>query len=144
MATRFAPSRMARCLLTACRVIARRVHRSPKVWPLSARSRSSNSRRLASASALNTSSMTTICNLLVACQAEKKPATGMAGVVIVQRSLIEPLPDELLLVERIVADASLQRIGLNGAVDAIAEGRDRRRVVRLHGRLRRGRAVGRI
>src|SRR5262245_56994713 len=65
---------MARCLLTACRVIdapvsASRAQSSFKVWPLCAWSRSSSSLRLASASALNTSSMGTICNRLVACQA---------------------------------------------------------------------------
>src|SRR5258707_9999122 len=64
---------MARCLLTACRVIdapdaARRAQSSFKVWPLWAYSRSRSSLRLASARALNTSSMATICNHLVACQ----------------------------------------------------------------------------
>src|SRR6516165_5297420 len=59
---------MARCLLTACRVISRRALSSLKVWPLCARSRSRSFLRLASASALNTSSMATICNHLVACQ----------------------------------------------------------------------------
>src|SRR5262245_12928299 len=49
---------MARCLLTACRVMASRAQRSFSVCPFSARRRSSNSRRLASASALNTASMT--------------------------------------------------------------------------------------
>ena len=46
------------------------LHSAPSVWPLSARSRSSNCRRLASAKALNTASITRIiCNLMVACQA---------------------------------------------------------------------------
>src|SRR5690348_16140712 len=56
--------------------MARRAQRSFKVCPLSARSRSSSSRRLASANALNTASrpsfINTICNLLVACQAANR------------------------------------------------------------------------
>src|SRR5581483_7126160 len=70
---------MARCLLTACRVIdapdfAKLSQSAFSVWPLRANSRSSNSLRLASASALNTASMGTICNHLVACQAIKNAA----------------------------------------------------------------------
>src|SRR5579884_782323 len=49
--------------------MSRRVQSSLSVWPFSARSRSSNSRLLASARARKTSSMgQTICNLSVACQ----------------------------------------------------------------------------
>src|SRR5258708_2040781 len=151
MATRFASSRMARCLLTACRVIARRTQSSPSVWPLSARSRSSSSRRLASASALNTSSMSTICNHSVACQARKNAAAkinrGGRTRPIGRRLLVEALPNELLLVDRIIAEALLQRISLNGAVHTITEGGDRRRLVGLRdglGQRRSRRAVHRI
>src|ERR1700681_520333 len=110
---------MARCLLTACRVIANRSHSSRSVWPLSARSRSSSSRRLASASALNTASMNTICNHLVACQASKNADSKNKSRQpdATDRSLlVDALPNEHLLVGRIVADALLQRISLNGAV----------------------------
>src|SRR6516164_2433837 len=69
---------MARCLLTACRVISRRALSSLKVWPLCARSRSRSFLRLASASALNTSSMATICNHLVACQGQNPFKPGAA------------------------------------------------------------------
>src|SRR4051812_37462449 len=106
---------MARCLLTACRVIESRVQSSPSVWPLSARSRSSSSRRLPSASALNTSSMATICNLLVACQWIKK--AGPEGPEHCDRGclwLVGALSNELLLVDRIIAEALLQRIGMDG------------------------------
>src|SRR5215208_6652783 len=58
--------------------------------------------------------------------------------------LVEALPNELLLVHRIVANALLQRIGLNSVVHPIAEGGDRRRLIRRGGRLgqrRRTRAI---
>src|SRR5499427_5544981 len=76
---------MARCLLTACRVMSRRAHSSLKVWPSCARSRSRSFLRLASASALNTSSMATICNHLVACQGQNpcKPSPG--GALLLRR-----------------------------------------------------------
>src|SRR3954464_8601243 len=47
------------------------------------------------------------------------------------RHAVRALADELLLVDGIVADALLQRIVLDRAVDAIAEGGDPRRIVRL-------------
>ncbi len=75
----------SRCLVTACRVMARCAQSSPSVWPFSARSRSSSWRRLGSASALNTSSMTAICNHLVACQVAKKPS-GSSGRTVRDRS----------------------------------------------------------
>src|SRR3954469_6831887 len=85
-----------RCLVTACRVIARCSHSSPSVWPFLANSRSSNWRRLGSASALNTLSMATICNQLVACQAAILPALRNKGRLPCG-ALIVPLAPPLLL-----------------------------------------------
>ena len=51
---RLASSRIFRCLVTACRVIAWPSHKSFRLWPLFLRSASRKSRRLASAKALNT------------------------------------------------------------------------------------------
>ena len=45
--------------------------------------------------------------------------------------LVGALANELLLVARIVAEAPLQRISVDGVVHPIAEGSDRRRVVGL-------------
>src|SRR6202789_3619166 len=70
VATRLASCRIPRCLVTAWRDISNPSHNSPNVCPFSLWSRSSNSRRLPSASARNTASMLMglICNHLVACQ----------------------------------------------------------------------------
>jgi hypothetical protein len=48
-----------------------------------------------------------------------------------RRNSIRVLADIHLLVGRIVAEALVQRIGLDGVVDPVAEGRDRRRIVGL-------------
>src|SRR6516165_12444518 len=56
----------------------------PSVWPLSARRRSSNCRRLASASALKTLSISAstalLCNLVVACQGRFHTPSGIHAV----------------------------------------------------------------
>src|SRR5215218_8723436 len=57
---RFAASSTARCLLTDCRAMDKPAHRSRRLCPLRAFRLSSNSRRLGSASALNTSSISAI------------------------------------------------------------------------------------
>src|SRR3569623_537756 len=72
VATRFAASRMARCLVTACRVMSHPCASSLSVWPFLSRRRSRSCRLEGSANALNTASilMALICNHLVACQGE--------------------------------------------------------------------------
>ena len=60
--------------------MASRSHSWFSVWPLSARKRSRSSLRLASANALKTKSIMTICNLVVACQGEFESSYGAASV----------------------------------------------------------------
>src|SRR5690348_6704392 len=62
IATRFAASSKPRCCVTAWRVMSRCSQSSPSLWPLEAYRRSSRRRRLASASALNTLSMSCMGN----------------------------------------------------------------------------------
>src|SRR5260221_14576715 len=94
---------MARCLVTACRVIEASSHSSPSVWPSRARRVSSNWRRVGSASALNTASMlmALLCNLLVACQAadrfgiQQKPLpAGLSHLTTTHPFLLSPRGEE--------------------------------------------------
>src|SRR5882724_5062738 len=83
--TRFASSRINRCLATACRVISSPWHNAPSVWPFLRCSRSSSFLRLASAKARKTASSSIrfhvtdrlpiedyIGNQMVACQEKKR------------------------------------------------------------------------
>src|SRR4029453_17844483 len=66
---RVAFSSNTKCLVTACRVMSRCSHNSPNVCPFSLCNSSSNFLRLGSASPLKTASISSICNQMVACQA---------------------------------------------------------------------------
>src|SRR5258708_3583066 len=94
---------MARCLVTACRVIEASSHSSLSVWPSRARRVSSRRRRVGSASALNTASMlmALLCNLLVACQAadrfgiQQKPLpAGLSHLTTTHPFLLSPRGEE--------------------------------------------------
>src|SRR5262249_4361564 len=69
VATRLAAASTSRCWVVDCRAIAMPSHSSPSVCPLRSRSRSSSSRRVGSARALNTASTaTTLCRQIPAYQ----------------------------------------------------------------------------
>src|SRR3954452_21499379 len=79
---RFAASRRARCWDADCRAIDSEPHSSPRVWPLCSRNRSSSSRRVGSASALNTRFRSSATDTIM--QAFPCMSTPAANVVVME------------------------------------------------------------